>query len=503
MSGGFRLSLALAVLALLCGVVETAMAQGEVPGPLGLRDGLSGREGAISPPDGGGDLPAATDSNLDLRWTSFFGGTEYDYGHAIAVGPDGRVTVAGEINSDADGAIWWGCSGTSDVFVARLSGGGTTIWTTMMGGDGYDCAIGVTVDADGNVFVAGESEATWGDNPKRAFAGAVDVFVAKLDTDGNLIWNTFLGANYADFTGGIALDGNGNVFVVGTSYLTWGSPLRAHAPQWYDLDYPDAFVAGLSGDGSLLWNTFLGGQSTDYGHAVAVGADGDVFVSGEGVDWGDPVHAFSSAPDAFAARLDSDGDLIWNTFLEGEDSYGLAVAADGSVYVTGDSGPWGDPVREYTAGADVYVVKLSEDGGLEWNTYLGGEGNEGSTDIVVSDSGLVYVGGGSNATWGSPQLAYSGSFDIFVASVDADGHLVENTFLGGSGYDVSFGIASTADGFLYVTGVTQSTWGRPVHGFTANADAFAAKLGPELVYLYSINLPLVLVDSSGLRLTSR
>jgi hypothetical protein len=131
-------------------------------------------------------------------------------------------------------------------------------WNTFLGDNagGEDHGFGIAVDGSGNVYVAGWSEYTWG-APVRAFSVTVDAFAAKLDSNGNLIWNTFLGGSGLDSARGIAVDGSGNVYVAGSSNATWGTPILGYTRA------RDAFVAKLSSNGNLIWNTFLGGTQNE------------------------------------------------------------------------------------------------------------------------------------------------------------------------------------------------------------------------------------------------
>src|SRR5207302_6080548 len=130
----------------------------------------------------------------------------------------------------------------------------------------------------------------------------------------------------ADFGYGVALDVIGNVHVAGYSTATWGSPVRAFTVSG---GFQDAFAAKLDSNGNLIWNTFLGGSNSDFGYAVAVDVIGNVYVAGASyATWSSPVSAFSGFVDAFAAKLDLNGNLIWNTFLDTEDSNRLALAVD-------------------------------------------------------------------------------------------------------------------------------------------------------------------------------
>jgi len=132
----------------------------------------------------------------------------------------------------------------------------------------------------------------------RPFTANNDAFAAKLDSSGNLTWNTFFGGNGNDYGFGIAVDGSGNVYVAGYSDASWGSPVRAYTAN------EDAFAAKLDSSGNLTWNTFLGGSNTDYGYRIAVDGSRNVCVTGDSdASWGSPVRAYTANKDAFVAKL--------------------------------------------------------------------------------------------------------------------------------------------------------------------------------------------------------
>jgi len=413
-----------------------------------------------------------------LTWNTFLGGSGVDYGRAIAVDGSGNVYVAGQSDATWGSPVRAYTSGT-DAFAARLGSDGSLTWHTFLGGSGTDEGNAIAVDGSGNVYVAGSSTATWG-SPVRAYTANSDAFAARLGSDGSLTWHTFLGESGGDNGWGIAVDGSGNVYVAGHSGATWGSPVRAHTGSSLDV-----FAARLGSDGSLTWHTFLGGSGSDFGYAIAVDGSGNVYVAGYSyATWGSPVRAYTSDTDAFAAKLGSNGSLTWNTFLGGSGSdFGYAIAVDGSgnVYVTGYSyATWGSPVRAYTSGWDVFAAKLGSDGSLTWNTFLGGSGiSDIGHGIAVDGSGNVYVTGYSNATWGSPVRAYTSGLDVFAARLGSDGSLTWNTFLGGSGDDFGYAIAVYGSGNVYVAGRSGATWGSPVRAYTSGYDGFAARLGSD------------------------
>lgn len=228
-------------------------------------------------------------------------------------------------------------------------------------GTNYDYGDGIAVDADRNVYVAGSSQSSWG-TPRAAWMGYSDAFVAELDANGALLWNTFLGGTGYEFAYGIALDPSGGIGVTGKSGSTWGTPIR----EW--LGSKDPFVARLDAEGAVTWNTFLGGAESDLGwgeagNDIVADANGGFIVTGSSeYTWGNPIRQWAGNSDAFVAAFDASGQLEWNTFLGGsswEEGHGIAVDQSGAIYVGGNGATWGTPIRPLGGSADAFVVKIA------------------------------------------------------------------------------------------------------------------------------------------------
>jgi hypothetical protein len=417
---------------------------------------------------------------------------------------NGDVYVAGTSEA-AWGSPLRAYQGGTDAFAAKLNAAGQLVWHTFLGGTGDDHGSAIAVDVSGNVYVGGDSGATWGAGectgcPVRDYtAGSPDAFVARLNASGQLQWNTFLGGAADDYGGGIAVDGSGGVYACGFGGASWGAgecpgcPVRGYGGGIYD-----TFAAKLSANGQLQWDTFLGGTGMDTGSAIAADGSGNVYVAGAtgwaaGDSWGAPVRAYQAGNlDAFAAKLNGSGQVVWNTFLGSTDydvGGGIGVDGSGNVYVGGGSGaPWqgtNPPVRAYTSGVDAFAARLDSNGQLVWNTFLGGTGEDRGRALAVDGSGSTYVGGQSGATWQGtkpPGRAYSSGADAFAARLTANGQLVWNTFLGGTGSDNGHGIAVDGKGSVYLTGYSDTTWGTtecpgcPIRAYANSHDAFAAKI---------------------------
>jgi len=331
-----------------------------------------------------------------------------------------------------------------------------------------------------------------------------------------LAYSTYLGGNDRDFTSGIAVDTNSNVYVAGVIRST-DFPTTAGAFQsTYGGGFSDTFVTKLNPAGSaLVYSTYLGGNSDDQGFGIVVDASGNAYVTGRTISNNFPTTtgAFqTSGIGVFVTKLNPAGSVAYSTLLGDGSGNAIAVDAAGNAYVTGDTQL---PNLPTTAGAlqashaggtyDAFVTKLNPAGSaLVYSTYLGGNGWDRGFGIAVDAAGNAYVTGETASlnfptTVGAFQPVLSNnSTDVFVSKLNSSGSgLIYSTLLGGSGTDSGTGIALDAAANAYVTGTTGSRDFPNTSGAfqTANAtangegnigwDTFVTKLNPTgsaLVY---------------------
>ena len=352
-------------------------------------------------------------------------------------------------------------------------------WNTFLGSEQIDYLGDMKVDSSGNLYVAGSSDMSWGEPKNSHTGGGHDVFVAKLDSSGRLQWHTFIGGEDTDYVYGLTLDNSGNVYVCGSSSTDWGAPVND-----FSGGGKDGFVAKLDSNGALQWHTFLGGSKSDSAHNLALDSYGNIYISGESSgSWGAPLFSYDAGFDAFVTKLNSSGSLQWNTFLgtPADDSgWGVAVDSHNSIYVTGKSGgsSGGGAVNPYSGGDDAFVVKFHGSGGLLWHTFLGSAENDLGWDIAVGTDGFLYVAGDSLAEWGNPVASFTaGGIDAFVAKLQcSNGNLIWNTFMGSEGHDLAYDVGIDNGNSPYITGASRSSWGTPVFPFSGEREAFVAKL---------------------------
>jgi hypothetical protein len=328
-------------------------------------------------------------SGSAMEYSTFVGGNGSDWGYAVVLDEAGSACVAGYTDSDDFPATAGAFdvsynSGYWDAVVVRLSSPGDHLdYATYLGGADSDQGRDVAIDGEGHLHVIGNTSSL--DFPVTAGAydtthnGGRDVFLARfLPADGSLSQATYLGGSLADYASGIVVDGAGRAFVAGRTLsedfpTTAGAFDRSHNSRYA----ADVFVSRFDPDGAdLEFSTFLGGRASDEGHGIALGQEGQVFVSGWTHSGDFPATTGSFCPDhsgkysdAFLVRLDSSGNaLTYGTFLGGSGidlCWALAEGADGSVYLTGETKSADFPT---TAGtfcdtmtgdyADIFVCKL-------------------------------------------------------------------------------------------------------------------------------------------------
>ena len=359
------------------------------------------------------------------------------------------------------------------------------IYSTFLGGTGGDIAYGLAVDSAGDTYVAGVTASVNFPVTTGAYQttnnGGGDVFVTKLNpTASGLIFSTFVGGGEADTPSALLLDGNGNIYVVGST-ASVNFPTTSSAYQTtYGGGASDAFLFELKPNGaSLIYSTYLGGSGADYGTALALDSSGDVFLTGYTESTNFPTQnplqlGLVGTSNAFVSEIKAGGSvLLYSTYLGGSTAdYGTAIAVDfsGNVYVGGYTFSTNFPTQNayqstIAGGSDAFVTELHPGSpSLIFSTYFGGSGNDTLSALALDAHGNIYLGGDTqsknfpvtpNAFQSVNQGTPTNTFITkFVAGATT---LVFSTLFGGSGVDHLAALTLDSANNIYLTGFTQSS----------------------------------------------
>jgi len=468
------------------------------------------------------------------NWHTFYG-TSRDFGHSITLDDNGNIYITGESSSAWNGPLgepplrahngWWDC------FVLKLNSVGAYQWHTFFGSADYDDGRRIIVDKNGNLYIAGRSNATWnGPNnelPLHGHTGDFDLMVLKLNNAGTYQWHTFFGSAGYDEALGIALDEDGNLYVTGDSDGTWNGPGSGDTPKNAHNGNSDLFVLKLNNNGGYQWHTFYGSQNDDYGLGMAMDSSDNVYIVGSSFNnWNGPkgeipLGGYNGDGDGFVLKLNRGGDYQWHTFYGSSNKeMGEAITIDlkGMLTIVGYgtatwNGPKGEPpLHPYTGGLDILVLQLDSAGAYQWHTFYGGNEDDAGYALDRDNHGHIYITGYSNSGWNGPKAedfplnAHSGYDDVFVLKLNNKGMYTWHTFYGSKrldvssyrGFDQGEGIALDQRNLnkinIFITGSSDAPWDGPegekplnAHKGTSDNILVVALKQP----LYNLYLPLI------------
>jgi FlgD Ig-like domain len=375
----------------------------------------------------------------DFQWAVKAGSTGDDEGFGLAADAAGNTYVTGMF----EGMVTFGSTtltsaGLSDIFVAKYDASGSVVWAKRAGGTALDQGRDIVVDAAGNAYVTGffrGASASFGSITLTGGGGA-EIFVAKYDASGNEVWAKRAGGAGLQATFSITLDASGNSYIAGyiEGTATFG-PGEGNQTILTSLGGDDMIVAKYATNGDLVWAKRAGGSMNAFSFDVGVDAAGNSYVTGS---------------------------------FDGTATFGLGETYETTLASAG--------VNNYS---DIFLAKYDASGALVWAKRAGDVNFDRGRGIRVDAAGNSYVTGRfqSMATFGSTTVTSAGNYDVFVAKYDANGNVIWVTRAGGTGVDDANNITIDATGASYITGVFAGTasFGSTSLSSAGTEDMFAAK----------------------------
>jgi len=396
-----------------------------------------------------------------IVYSTFIGGNDDDHGYSIAVDDQNCAYIAGSthskdftVNKTVDGAKTPGYDktyngGFCDAFVVKLNQEGTQIvYSTYIGGNGYDSASSIALSSDYCVYLAGGTQSNNFPVNKTVEGEKapgydqicndkfMNAFVVKLNQEGTqIVYSTYIGGSDFDYGDSIAVDDQDCAYVTGSTRskdFPVNKTVEGEKAPGYDQTYNgniDAFVVKLNQEGTqIVYSTFIGGNDDDHGYSIAVDDQDCAYVTGSTRSKDFPMNktvdgekapgydqTYNGNKDAFVVKLNQEGTQIqYAIFLGGEeDDVGILLTLDKNqfIYVIGSTCSKDFPMNKtvdgekapgydqtYNGNKDAFVVKLNQEGTqIVYSTFIGGNDDDHGYSIAVDDQNCAYIAGYTNS----------------------------------------------------------------------------------------------------------
>jgi hypothetical protein len=441
--------------------------------------GALGACGRQTPP--GAEL--ASTSVPGATWARQFGSSAADGASGVAVDGAGNIILMGATDGALPGQTQ---AGGRDAFVRKLGPAGAELWTRQFGSPGTEGASGVAVDGAGSIIVVGYTDGTM---PGQTKAGGRDAVVRKFSAAGAELWTRQFGSPNPDEALAVAVDGAGNIIVVGRTVVPdYSAPENVTEfgmlPGETPPGHSDAFVRKLSPAGVELWASQFGSPTSDEALAVAVDGTGNIIVAGvvgSGYDALNdvlPGQTAAGGADAFVRKLSPAGVELWTSqFGSFFDDGALGVAVDGTGDIIAVGYTEGTLPGQTAAGAgDAFVRKFSAAGVELWTSQFGSSAADEALAVAVDGTGSVIAAGD---TFGAlPSQTSTAGDDAFVRKFSATGVELWTSQFGCPAWVGAWGVAVDGAGNAIAVGGTNGAL--PGQTNLGSWDAFVVRLSQPL-----------------------
>lgn len=405
---------------------------------------------SVSPP--GSSTPGATitleQKVYDVEWKKNFGGSNNELCESVIALGDGYLLIGAtkSVDGDIENAIASNAN-VNNVYVVKVDLNGNKLWGKSFGSSLSDAGAAAVKSSDGGYYVGGLANKKDGDVAGNFHVGtnvSPDFWIIKLDADGNKLWDKCFGGTEYDVVYSMTAGPNGGVVVAGESSSTDGD--------LNGLPQTGSFLAlSLDANGQIIWKKTLGTSPTDLYPVIISTSDHGYVIVGSSLVGTEP-------SDVLVTKINQNGEQLWTKTIagSGEDlPWSVVEDNDQGIVITGHTFSSDGDFAGNNGNANIFVMKLSENGDMNWKKFYGGNGFDQGRAIAKADDGF-FIAGITKSTEGDLTTAY-GNYDYFVLKIDKDGRKMWQKSYGGSGIEQLWGAVSTSDNGVVVTGYSAST----------------------------------------------
>ncbi|UJH68611.1 PQQ-binding-like beta-propeller repeat protein [Allomuricauda sp. SCSIO 65647] len=384
-----------------------------------------------------------------VNGTSFsrtFGGTAEDLARLVLQTPDeGYLLIGRSESTNGDVASNYG---GFDYWVVKLNNKGDFEWEKSFGGSGLDEPQSAALTSDGGLVISGFTDSSDGDIT--GYHGGHDIWVIKLDSDGNLQWQKAIGGSGFEHASSIIQTIDGGYILAGDTNSVDGDAYNEEPANL------DSWIVKLDESGEISWNQRLGGTNKDYGIEILEVLNSGYLVAGHSQSQDGDVTGNHGFSDYWVAQLDMTGAIVWEKSFGGSNEeflYKIRPTTDGGYAILGFSNSFDGDISEPNFNADIWVIKIDAVGNLIWEKSIGNsKGSQSLVSIEESQLGYLYLTGLSHNTEGNHGLS-----DCWLVKLTENGEMVWEKSFGGTDFDAGYAIKSTTDGGFVIGGYSKSS----------------------------------------------
>ena len=386
------------------------------------------------------------------------GGSLNDVAKSVIATTDGGFAILGYTQS-LDGDIVGKINESFDFWLLKLNSNLGIEWDKTYGGTEDDRGGDLIQTSDGGYVIAGYTGSSDGDVKNNN--GNRDFWIAKTDRTGNLLWENSFGFSGADEAFSLIETNDNHYIVSGVLDVTASEGQGNNGRQSARHAGGDFWTVKISLDGKLIWSRFYGGSFTDSPRDILENAENELLSVGTSDSYDVDITKNKGTYDFWVVKSNMDGDLIWEKSFGGgeiDEASGITATKDGAYLIVGDTRSDEQDVSLNMGAADLWIIKISDNGELLWDKSIGGSNFDVAKSICPSASNGYIIAGSSRSSDGDVEKN-QGQNDAWIVKIGDKADLVWELTVGGSEIDFAYDAVQLIDGSIIAVGETSSSDG--------------------------------------------
>lgn len=429
--------------------------------------------------------------NLAITNQKTLGGSDTDELNSVVQLSNGDVVAIGSSRSGISGDKDDTYRAQEDYWIVCMDAALNVKWQKTIGGDSIDIPQVVIQTNDGNILCAGYSNSSVSFDKTAANKGGYDYWIVKLDTSGNELWQKTYGGAGDDYATDLKELNDGSLLISGHSDSEIGGDKSDSSR-----GYADYWLVKIDFMGNILWDKTFGGSGVDYWPNLAVTSAGEIVLSGNTTSpvSGDKTEPLYGLVGIWVLKLNDSGNYLWDKCLGGENSqfggiggavngWGIPVEINTDLFILGnsDADSTGTKTENSKGDTDYWITKLNANGGIVWDKTIGGSGNDGGTSLLVSSAGELLLSGSSlSGVSGDKEDPMIGNSDFWIVAIDTTGVIQWQKTIGGTDFETLAQTIETEPGKFLIAGYSESG---------ADGDKTEPSRGQEDYWMVELSLP--------------